>query len=145
MKRDVQVLETTHDSLIFPYYRCRRRVAAVSVTGLKWTTVGLSLRQLNGNGDVRRIGPPMAMRLEPAKVKEKLEVTGFRAEIVQESMPRHHMVVEHKVIGNALLETLRWRGGKTRGSLLGGYAGHESRCLTLTRMGLNAELNQILR
>jgi predicted methyltransferase len=41
-------------------------------------------------------GPPMAMRLEPAKVKKQLEAAGFRAEIVQESKPRHYMVVGHK-------------------------------------------------
>lgn len=41
-------------------------------------------------------GPPMAMRLEPAKVKKQLEMAGFRAETVRESMPRHYMVVGHK-------------------------------------------------
>lgn len=42
------------------------------------------------------VGPPQAMRLEPAKVKQQLEVAGFRVEVVKESMPRHYMVVGHK-------------------------------------------------
>lgn len=42
------------------------------------------------------IGPPKAMRLEPASVTKQLEAAGFRAEVVQESMPRHYIVVGHK-------------------------------------------------
>lgn len=42
------------------------------------------------------VGPPMAMRLQPETVMQQLEVAGLRAEIVQESMPRHYMVVGHK-------------------------------------------------
>lgn len=42
------------------------------------------------------VGPPKAMRLEPAKVKQQLAAAGFRVEVVKESMPRHYMVVGHK-------------------------------------------------
>ncbi len=42
------------------------------------------------------IGPPKAMRLEPASVTKQLEAAGFRVEVVRESMPRHYMVVGHK-------------------------------------------------
>jgi predicted methyltransferase len=42
------------------------------------------------------VGPPKAMRLEPAQVTKQLEAAGFRAEILRESMPRHYMVVGHK-------------------------------------------------
>jgi len=42
------------------------------------------------------IGPPKAMRLEPASVTKQLESAGFRVEVVRESMPRHYMVVGHK-------------------------------------------------
>ncbi len=42
------------------------------------------------------VGPPKAMRLEPGQVTKQLEAAGFRVEVVQESMPRHYMVVGHK-------------------------------------------------
>lgn len=42
------------------------------------------------------IGPPQAMRLDPAQVTKQLEAAGFRAEVVRESMPRHYIVVGHK-------------------------------------------------
>jgi len=42
------------------------------------------------------VGPPQVMRLDPRQVKKQLEAAGFRVEIVQESMPRHYMVVGHK-------------------------------------------------
>lgn len=42
------------------------------------------------------IGPPKAMRLDPASVTKQLEAAGFRAEVVRESMPRHYIVVGHK-------------------------------------------------
>lgn len=42
------------------------------------------------------VGPPKHMRLEPEQVKKQLEATGFRVEVVRESMPRHYMVVGHK-------------------------------------------------
>lgn len=42
------------------------------------------------------IGPPKAMRIEPGQVRKQLEAAGFRVEIVQESMPRHYIVVGHK-------------------------------------------------
>ncbi|HTN76684.1 MAG TPA: methyltransferase domain-containing protein [Pirellulaceae bacterium] len=41
-------------------------------------------------------GPPQAMRLSPMQVTKQLGAAGFRAEIMQESMPRHYMVVGHK-------------------------------------------------
>jgi predicted methyltransferase len=41
-------------------------------------------------------GPPKAMRLAPGQVTKQLEAAGFRVEIVQESMPRHYMVLGHK-------------------------------------------------
>ncbi len=41
-------------------------------------------------------GPPQAMRLEPEQVTKQFEAAGFRAEIMQESMPRHYMIVGHK-------------------------------------------------
>lgn len=42
------------------------------------------------------VGPPKAMRLDPKQVTKQLESAGFRAEVVKESMPRHHIVVGHK-------------------------------------------------
>ena len=42
------------------------------------------------------VGPPKAMRLEPAQVAKQLEAAGFRVEVVRESMPRHYVVVGHK-------------------------------------------------
>lgn len=41
-------------------------------------------------------GPPKAMRLAPQTVTKQLEAAGFRVEVVEESMPRHSMVVGHK-------------------------------------------------
>jgi predicted methyltransferase len=42
------------------------------------------------------VGPPRAMRLEPASATKQLEAAGFRVEVVRESMPRHYVVVGHK-------------------------------------------------
>ena len=41
-------------------------------------------------------GPPKAMRIDPKEVTKQLEAAGFRVEVVDESMPRHSMVVGHK-------------------------------------------------
>lgn len=42
------------------------------------------------------IGPPKEMRLTPGQVAKQLESAGFRVETVNESMPRHYIVVGHK-------------------------------------------------
>lgn len=42
------------------------------------------------------IGPPKSMRLESATVMKQLKAAGFRTEVVQESMPRHYIVIGHK-------------------------------------------------
>lgn len=42
-------------------------------------------------------GPPMHMRLRPEQIAKELEAAGFRVEFGRESMPRHYMVVGHKI------------------------------------------------
>lgn len=42
------------------------------------------------------VGPPQAMRIDPGRLSKELEASGFRVEVVKESMPRHYMVVGHK-------------------------------------------------
>jgi len=43
-----------------------------------------------------KVGPPKSMRLTPGQVTKQLESAGFRAETVNESMPRHYIVVGYK-------------------------------------------------
>jgi len=42
------------------------------------------------------VGPPQEMRVSPQQVVAELAEAGFRAEIADESMPRHYMVVGKK-------------------------------------------------
>lgn len=49
-------------------------------------------------------GPPMKMRLEPDRVVDELAAAGFSATIIEETLPRHYIVVATRSVQSSSLE-----------------------------------------